>query len=81
MTLFDAIRGATETLSRSGIPTARLDAELLLRHILGRDRAWLLAHGNDELDAEHQPAFERLIGRRETREPIQYIVGTQEFWG
>lgn len=81
MTLFEAINSATDTLSRSGIPTARLDAELLLRHALGRDRAWLFAHYSDDLATEDQLLFERLIGRRRTREPIQYIVGRQEFWG
>lgn len=54
---------------------------MLLRHVLGRDRAWLFAHYSDNLATEHQRLFERLIGRRNTREPIQYIVGRQEFWG
>jgi release factor glutamine methyltransferase len=81
LTLNQEIRIAAEKLAQVGIPTARLDAELLLRHILGRDRAWLLAHSNDSLDAAHQRVFENLIKRRGTREPIQHIVGRQEFWG
>jgi release factor glutamine methyltransferase len=63
------------------VPDARLDAELLLRHALGKDRAWLLVHMRDRLDDQAQRSFERGIERRKLREPLQYITGTQEFWG
>jgi release factor glutamine methyltransferase len=81
VTLAEAINKAAATLSHRGISNARLDAELLLRHVLGQDRAWILAHIRDILGAEHQKAFDRLISRREKREPLQYITGIQEFWG
>jgi release factor glutamine methyltransferase len=81
VTLAETINKAAATLSDRGISNARLDAEVLLRHVLGRDRAWYLAHIQDTLDTDHQTIFDRLISRRGKREPLQYIIGTQEFWG
>lgn len=60
---------------------ARLDAETLLLHVVGKDRAWLIAHGDDELSDEDAARFSRLIERRFGGEPIQYITGEQEFYG
>lgn len=65
----------------AGIANARLDAEVLLSHIVGRDRAWLITHTNDRLDNERRALFEGWIDRRTRREPLQYILGNQEFWG
>lgn len=62
----------------------RLDAQLLLLHVLGRpsgDRAWLLAHDTDKLDDHIWPAFARLCARRVTGEPVAYLVGEKEFHG
>jgi release factor glutamine methyltransferase len=81
VTLIKAINSASAKLAAAGVPNARLDAELLVCHTLGRDRAWLLAHIQDGLDDERRRMFERLIERRAGREPFQYITGRQEFWG
>ena len=81
MTIAEAIQKAAESLSAHNVPNARLDAELLLRHVLDKDRAWLLVHMQDKLDDQGQRSFERSIERRKLREPLQYITGTQEFWG
>jgi release factor glutamine methyltransferase len=65
-----------------GLP--RLEAQVLLLHALGRaphDRAWLLAHGDDALDAAVQTAFENLTQRRLNTEPVAYITGYKEFFG
>lgn len=80
-TIAEAINRAARQISEAGIPTARLDAELLLRHILGKDRAWIITHGNDSLDEGQNAFFEETVRRRATREPLQYIIGKQEFWG
>ena len=80
-TLAEAIQKAADSLSAQNIPDARLDAELLLRHALGKDRAWILVHMQDRLDDDGQCSFERSIERRKLREPIQHITGSQEFWG
>ena len=65
-----------------GLP--RLDAQVLLLHALGRaphDRAWLLAHGDDTLDATVQTTFEAHAQRRLNTEPVAYITGQKEFFG
>lgn len=81
MTIAEAINRAAQKLSGCGITNARLDAEVLLSHILERDRAWLITHNNDGLDNERYKLFEDAIDRRSRREPLQYIIGRQEFWG
>jgi release factor glutamine methyltransferase len=59
----------------------RLDAHLLLGHVLGRSRAWLLAHDSDALAPEQAAAFAALVGRRAAGEPFAYLVGEREFHG
>ena len=59
----------------------RLDAHLLLGHVLGQSRAWLLAHGDDVLSDDHAAAFEALAARRAAGEPFAYLVGEREFHG
>lgn len=62
----------------------RLDAHLLLLHSLGKtesDRAWLLAHDDDPLEASTASTFHALTLRRAAGEPLAYIVGYKEFFG
>ena len=62
----------------------RLDAQLLLLHVLGRasgDRAWLVAHDTDILDGAVWPVFDALCTRRVAGEPVAYLVGEKEFHG
>lgn len=68
-------------MTAAGITNARLDAEVLLRYVLGHNRAWILAHIQDALEAEHETIFDRIVIRRRNREPLQHIIGNQEFWG
>lgn len=58
----------------------RREAELLLMHVLGRERAWLYAHATDPVDAAISEQCARLIGRRIAGEPLAYITGRREFW-
>ncbi len=60
--------------------TARLDVELLLGHVLGRDRTWLLTWSDREVDAEDVARFEALLVRRAAGEPVAHILGTRSFW-
>ncbi len=59
----------------------RRDAELLLAHTLYQQRTWLLAHPEAELTPQQRDTFESLINRRASGEPLQYLTGTQEFFG
>jgi release factor glutamine methyltransferase len=81
MTLVEAINNAATRFTAAGIGTPRLDAEVLLRHALNKDRAWLLTHFHDTLEEEIRRIFEQAVERRTKREPLQYITGKQEFWG
>ena len=62
----------------------RLDAQLLLLHVLERpfhDRGWLLAHDTDRLAPEALTNYHALCQRRQLGEPVAYIVGEKEFFG
>ncbi len=58
-----------------------LEAQLLLAHILGVNRAWLVAHAIDGIDAARALAFFALSRRRREGEPVAYLTGRREFWG
>jgi release factor glutamine methyltransferase len=60
--------------------TARLEAEILLAHLLKITRAQLLVRGEQTLSAEQQVIFQQLLSRRLAGEPIAYIIGQREFW-
>jgi release factor glutamine methyltransferase len=59
----------------------RLDAQLLLGHVLGKPRAWLIAHDEDALPPEQAAAYAVLCARRAAGEPVAYLTGAQEFHG
>jgi release factor glutamine methyltransferase len=76
-TVGDALRAATRRLHGAGSDTPRLDAEVLLAHVSGRDRTWLLAHPEAPLD--DPDAFEAVVARRAAGEPVAYIRGFKEW--
>ncbi len=73
------LQAATEQLRASGSPTARLDAEVLLAHVTGRDRAWVLAHPEAGLEADAALELDAALARRAAGEPIAYIRGFKEW--
>jgi release factor glutamine methyltransferase len=70
---------ATRLLREAGSPTPRLDAELLVAHAFGRDRAWLHAHPDAQLDAADQARLSGWLARRAAGEPIAYIRGFKDW--
>ncbi|MFN8174080.1 MAG: peptide chain release factor N(5)-glutamine methyltransferase [Solirubrobacteraceae bacterium] len=74
-----ALAVARRRLEAAGAGTPRLDAEVLLAHVLGCSRAELLAGADRELPAAALERFEALLRRREAREPIAYITGRRGF--
>jgi release factor glutamine methyltransferase len=60
---------------------ARLEAQLLLQSALNIDRAWLIVHEQDALQADLQAQYQALLLRRLGGEPIAYILGRREFYG
>jgi release factor glutamine methyltransferase len=77
----EALRDAAARLAAAGVDDARIEADALLAHAIGCDRAHLLARLRDPLDAANVRAFQALIGRRMRREPLAYITGEREFYG
>jgi release factor glutamine methyltransferase len=76
-----ALKKGIAQLREADVPSFTLAAELLLLHILGRNRTWLYAHPEEIIaDADAQRFFE-LIARRAAGEPTQHLTGKQEFWG
>jgi len=81
MTVKTAIQQGFSLLEEAGTPAARLTAEVLLCHALGRERAWLYGHGDDELSDVARIHFGRYLHERLQGRPTQYITGRQEFYG
>jgi release factor glutamine methyltransferase len=80
VTIAQALAWATYDL-RPASETPRLDAELLLAHVLGWDRARLLAEARLALTEAQNAAFRSLIARRAALEPVAYLIGHKEFFG
>ena len=83
LTLRDALTRATDQLAANPQlrPTALADAAWLLQHLLGVERSALIAHPERRLDREQLAGYQRLLERRLGFEPMQYIIGSQEFFG
>ncbi|MBF8254871.1 MAG: protein-(glutamine-N5) methyltransferase, release factor-specific, partial [Deltaproteobacteria bacterium] len=76
----EAIRTGAEYLRKAGIDSARLDAEVLLRHVLGVAKAEFYLGLDLALDAAAERKFHKLLSRRAGREPVAYVTGHKEFW-
>jgi len=75
------LRWAADDFAKRGNPSPRLDAELLLGHVLGVDRIRLVLDSTRPLAADELAAYRALIIRRRRGEPIAYIRGEREFYG
>ncbi|MBZ5539470.1 MAG: peptide chain release factor N(5)-glutamine methyltransferase [Acidobacteriia bacterium] len=76
-----ALKQGIAQLREAHVPSYTLAAELLLLHVLGRDRAWLYAHPEAELAPADAQRFAAFLTRRAAGEPTQHLTGKQEFWG
>jgi release factor glutamine methyltransferase len=81
MQLRATLRQGLQTLLAHQVPSAQLAAELLLMHTLGRDRAYLHTHAEEDVPPELLGRYSQLVAERATGKPTQYITGHQEFWG
>lgn len=64
-----------------GVESPRLDAEVLLSHILGKDRLYLYVHFDRPLDEQELTEYRKLVKLRAQRTPVAYIIGHKEFMG
>ena len=80
LSIIQAQAAGAESLRSAGVLDSRLEAGSLLAHVLNRDRTYVITHGDDMVTSEQLDRFRTLIARRAAREPLQYIVGYQEFF-
>jgi release factor glutamine methyltransferase len=79
-TILKLIRWTDERFQKEGLPSARLDAEVLLAATLGVDRVKLYTHFDQPVLSGELARFKEMIQRRLKREPVAYIIGQREFW-
>ena len=80
MLIKDIIEKYSDILSATS-PTARLDVEIILCHILGWDRIKLMINYGQDLDGEQLYIFKAMIAKRVDQMPIAYIINKKEFMG
>ncbi len=81
MTVQTALQQGTQILKKAAMPVPRLTAEVLLCHAMHCDRAYLYAHGTDELRQLAWIHYGRYLNERLKGKPTQYITHRQEFFG
>lgn len=79
-TLRSVLKDAVNTLSSNHIEQARLEAELLLAHVLELRKEDLIIHPDQELTGPQEDEFQQLVERRCRKEPLAYLVSHREFW-
>ncbi|NJK88232.1 MAG: peptide chain release factor N(5)-glutamine methyltransferase [Myxococcales bacterium] len=78
--VIDVLEWTRSFFATRGIESARLDAEVLLAHVLGVPRIMLYARFDQPLTDAERVALRELVKRRASREPVAYLVGKKEFW-
>lgn len=75
------LKWTEEYFGQKGVESPRLDAEVMLSHVLGRQRIYLYVHFDEPLQAEELAAYRTMIKQRIDRVPVAYILGEKEFMG
>ena len=75
-----ALLWGAQVLRQAGLENSRLDAEVLLRHVLNMEKEQLCVNGDAPISAGQEAEFRGLLLRRSRREPVAYITGHKEFW-
>lgn len=81
VSIAQAIREAAQTLRHGGVPDAQREAGSLLQHVIDQDRTFLITHAEDLITPQEQFSFRECVARRAEGEPLQYITGSQAFFG
>jgi release factor glutamine methyltransferase len=80
LSIRSALLWGAQMLSRAGFENHRLDAEVLLRHVLDMEKEQLYVNGEAPISAGQEAQFRELLLRRSRREPVAYVTGHKEFW-
>ena len=75
------LKWTEQFFKEKGIESPRLDAEVLLSHILGRERIYLYVHFDEPLEPAELARYRDAIKQRVQRVPVAYIIGEKEFMG
>lgn len=81
MSLDALLKKATQRLNAAGSASPRVDAEVLLSHVLGRNRTWLYTWGDQHCSIWESARFDALVAARAQGTPVAYLTGEREFWG
>jgi release factor glutamine methyltransferase len=76
----DALETCAANLDGSDVPNARMDAAILVSFVIERDRSYLIAHPETALTSEQETRLGEITRRRASREPLQYVIGRQDFY-
>jgi release factor glutamine methyltransferase len=80
LAVLEVLQKAEGYLLEKGCPTPRLDAQVLLAHVLSTERVQLYVDHARPLNAEELSSYRRLVSKRARHEPVAYLVGEKEFW-
>lgn len=80
LSLQDWLRQAGQRLDAAGSESPRLDAQILLGHILQQPRSYLIAHADQILSPDQLQQAETLLCQRLEGRPIAHLIGRREFW-
>lgn len=75
------LRTVSDTLADAMIPSARLDAEIILTHTINKPRTWMHAHGDEYIDPRRKDIADARAELRLERVPVAYIIGHKYFYG
>ena len=89
MNIQQALKNSTDKLKQKNIPSANLDAEVLLLEVLNRckcdsenlDKSWLYIHNDYKLNKDEKKIFNNFISQRLKHKPVAYIINRKEFYG
>lgn len=81
MRVRDIIKHMTDGLRAAGIPSPRLEAELLCALALRASRLYVTVHDDRELQSEEEKTCRALLAKRSAGFPMAYLAGKKEFWG
>ena len=81
MEIRETLRAAAEQIKKNEIKNPALEAEILLSHILKRNREFLFTYPGKELAIGQVKSYKKLVARRLKGEPIAYLTGQKEFYG
>ena len=80
MNIADTLNKAVYDLNQFDINQANLDSEIILSHVIKKDRKYIILNSREKLNKEKIKRFNELINRRKKGEPVAYLINKKEFW-